>query len=428
VHRRKDGTLVDVSLTVSPVLDAAGRIVGASKIARDISGRRRAELALKEADRRKDEFIAVLAHELRNPLAPIRNALQVMWFAADRKVLEEAHSMVERQLAQIVRLVDDLLDVSRISRGTLELRRESVELAAIVETAVQTSRPLIEAGRHTLAVDLPQEPVRLTADAMRLNQVLLNLLNNAAKYTPRGGRIELKARVEDGAHGNEVVITCSDNGIGIPPEMLDRVFTMFAQIDNAVDRSQGGLGVGLSLVRQLVGLHGGSVRAFSNGPGKGSRFEVRLPLREVDASAAAPAPAVPATPAAPPHSPSRRILVIDDNQDSADSSAMVLELMGHTTERAYSGTEGLEVAGRFRPDVVLLDIGLPGMSGYEVATHLREAPWGKDAILIAVTGWGQEDDRRRSREAGFNHHLVKPIDIVELVALLDKLSPVASPA
>jgi PAS domain S-box-containing protein len=428
VRRAKNGALLDVSLTVSPVLGADGRIIGASKIARDITERKRTDAALKDADRRKDEFLATLAHELRNPLAPIRNALQVMWFAGDRKVMEEAHSMVERQLAQMVRLVDDLLDVNRISRGTLQLRREPVELAGIVQNAVETARPLIEAGRHQLTVDLPLEPVRLSADSLRLTQVLLNLLNNASKYTPRGGHIWLTARIVDAnAHANErsqaggeVVITLRDDGIGIPTDMLERVFTMFAQIDNALDRAQGGLGVGLSLVKQLVELHGGSVTARSAGPGQGSEFELRLPLLGNDAPAAAGPAAAPAatSPAAP-----RRILVIDDNQDSADSSALVLELMGHETTAAYSGEQGLEVAARFHPEVMLLDIGLPGISGYEVAKRVRDADWGREVILIAVTGWGQEDDRRKSAEAGFNHHLVKPIDTVELVALLDKLRP-----
>ena len=412
---RKDGTLIDVSLTVSPVHDASGRVIGASKIARDISERKRSETLLIESDRRKDEFIATLAHELRNPLAPIRNALQVMWFAQDRKVMEEAHSMVERQLAQMVRLVDDLLDVNRITRGTLELRRESVELASIVQSAVETSRPLIEAGRHLLTVDLPITPVRISADPMRLTQVLLNLLNNASKYTPRGGRIWLTAKVE----GTEVVISCRDNGIGIPPDMLERVFTMFAQIDNALDRAQGGLGVGLSLVKSLVELHGGRVTARSAGPGKGSEFELRLPMLASEVRPAAPAAAT-ARPV-PNAGMQRRILVVDDNQDSADSSAMVMELMGHATATAYSGEQALEVGESFQPDVMLLDIGLPGMSGYDVARRVRAEDWGRDVVLIAVTGWGQEDDRRKSAESGFNHHLVKPIDTVELVGLLDKI-------
>jgi two-component system CheB/CheR fusion protein len=408
VRRRKDGRQIQVSLTVSPILDFAGRIVGASKIAHDISARKDAEEAIRAADRQKDEFLATLSHELRNPLAPIRNAMQVMWFATDRKILEEAHSMVERQLNQLVHLVDDLLDVNRVIRGTLVLRKEPVELSTIVHSAVETVGPLIGSGRHELTVVLPPHPVILDVDPLRLVQALQNLLTNASKYTPRGGRIEISAMQQDG----EAVIRVTDNGIGIPPDMLNKIFGMFTRIDSGLEQAQGGLGVGLTLVRQMIELHGGSVEARSEGLGCGSQFVVRLPVSTRVESARAGDAAV------APGNPRRRILVVDDNRDSADSSAMMLELMGHETTRAYDGIEALEAAAAFRPEVILLDIGLPQMSGHEVAARIRAQPWGAGIILIAVTGWGQEKDRHQSRESGFDHHLVKPIDTVELVQLL----------
>jgi PAS domain S-box-containing protein len=372
---------------------------------------------LLEADRRKDEFLATLAHELRNPLAPIRNALQTMRLAGNSGlIMEQARTMMERQLTQLVRLVDDLLDVSRITRGKVELRKEWIELAAVVQSAVETSRPLIEASGHELTVTLPPESIHLDADLTRLAQVFSNLLNNAAKFTEQGGHIWLTAE----RHGGEVVVKVRDTGLGIPVEMLPKIFEMFTQVDRSLERSQGGLGIGLTLVKRLVEMHGGSVEARSDGPGKGSEFTVRLPVAMASAShqpqltkdegenTAAPA--------------KRRILVVDDDKDSADSLSMMLSITGMETRTAYDGLEAVEAAAAFNPDMVVLDIGLPKLNGYEAARRIREQPWGKDMVLVAVTGWGQDEDRRRSQEAGFNAHMVKPVDPATLQQLLAALN------
>jgi PAS domain S-box-containing protein len=371
---------------------------------------------LREADRRKDEFLATLAHELRNPLAPIRNALQILRLAGNSgPIMEQARTMMERQLMQLVRLVDDLLDVSRITRGRVELRKERVELAAVVQSAVETSRPLIEAAGHELMVTLAPEPIHLDADLTRLAQVFSNLLNNAAKYTEQGGHIWLTAE----RHGGEVVLKVRDTGLGISADMLLKIFEMFTQVDRSLERSRGGLGIGLTLVKRLVEMHGGSVEARSEGPGKGSEFTVRLPVAMASASHAPQPPKGEGekTPAPAP----RRILVVDDNKDAADSLSMMLSLAGMEARTAYDGLEAVAAAAAFHPDVVLLDIGLPKLNGYEAARRIREQPWGKDMVLVAVTGWGQEEDRRRSQEAGFNAHLVKPVDPVALQQMLAAL-------
>ena len=365
---------------------------------------------LKEGDRRKDEFLATLAHELRNPLAPIRNSLHVMRLAGgDQGILEQAHSMMGRQLSQMVRLIDDLLDVSRITRGKLDLRKERVELAAVINMAVDTTRLLIESSGHALTITLPPEPIYLDADPMRLAQVFSNLLNNAAKYMNRGGRIWLSAA----PNGGEVVISVRDLGIGIPPEALPTVFDMFSQVEHALEKSQGGLGIGLTLVKRLVEMHGGSVQAFSDGPGKGSEFVTRLPVAMRHAVRVAPADVRPKG-----ENFAYRILVADDNRDAADSMSMMLRLMGNEVRTVHDGAEAVKEANHFRPDVALIDIGMPRRNGYDVARSIRQHRWGAGMLLVAMTGWGQEEDKRRAMEAGFDHHFTKPVDPVALEQLL----------
>jgi PAS domain S-box-containing protein len=411
VRRAKDGRLVPISLTVSPIRDADGEIAGASKIARDISERIQAEESLRQADRRKDEFLATLAHELRNPLAPIRNAVELMRrVKGDPVLMETARSMLERQVGQMVRLVDDLLDISRITRGKLQLRKEPVELAAVVASAVEVARPLIDSQSHELTITLPSEPIRLDADPVRLAQAFANLLNNAAKYTDKGGHIWLTAERQ----GSEAVVSVRDTGIGIAAQHLPRLFQMFSQIEPALERSQGGLGIGLSLVKGLIELHGGKVEAHSAGPGKGSEFTVRMPAAE----SRAPLLSEPAHVQKAPLGPGRRILVVDDNRDAAESLVMMLRMGGHETATAYDGLEAIQAAAAFRPHIVLLDIGLPKMNGYEAARHIRKQPWGNGMVLIALTGWGQEEDKRRALEAGFDQHLTKPVAAVALEELL----------
>jgi signal transduction histidine kinase len=371
---------------------------------------RRAE-QLAEADRRKDEFLAMLGHELRNPLAPIRNAVGVLrLLGLTDPQAQWARDVIERQVGHLARLVDDLLDVSRISRGRVTLRTAPVALAEVVGRAVESSRPLLDTRRHALAVELPAEPVRLEADPDRLAQVVTNLLNNAAKYTPEGGRVRLAAE----RRGDEVLLRVGDNGVGIAPEMLPRVFDLFAQAEQTSDRSAGGLGLGLTLVKSLVELHGGRVEAFSEGLGRGSEFVVRLPCSE---SAGEPATNGAARTSGPSR-PARRVLVVDDNADAADSLALLLRVDGHEVRVAYDGPAALQEAAAFRPEVVLLDIGLPRMDGYEVARRLRGQAELKEALLVAVTGYGQDEDRRRAEEAGFDAHLVKPTDPAVLHELL----------
>jgi two-component system, chemotaxis family, CheB/CheR fusion protein len=421
VRVTKDGRRVQISLTVSPICDAAGRVIGASKVARDVSERKRAEQALqqseqalREADRRKDEFLALLAHELRNPLAPIRYAL-----AANKKTggtpeqRQQADEIIERQVSHMSRLLDDLLDVSRITRGMLELKKRPIELASVVASAIETARPVLDAKHHTLTVDLPKQAVRLAADPVRLAQVLSNLLINAAKYTDEGGQIQLRAARER----DEVVISVKDDGIGLSADMLPRLFTIFCQEPETLARAEGGLGVGLSLVRGLVTLHGGTVNARSDGPGTGSEFIVRLPI---DATAETAADSARTADASPPDV-GLKVLVVDDNRDAADTCAMLLEMSGHHVQTAYTARQALELGRTFRPRVLLLDIGLPDVDGYALAQQVRATSWGGRAALVAVTGWGQEDDRLRAQRAGFDHHLVKPIDGESMEALLRSL-------
>jgi PAS domain S-box-containing protein len=413
----KTGEARWMAYKVLTLADAAGQAVGLATVSQDITERRRLEDSLRklasdlsEADRRKDEFLATLAHELRNPLAPIRNALQIIRLSPDRQAREQARTLMERQLAQMVRLVDDLLDVSRITRGTLELRKERVPLSAVVSSAVETSRPMIDHLGHELKLTLPAQPVMVDADLTRLAQVISNLLNNSAKYMDRGGHIWLTAERQ----GSDVVLSVKDTGIGIAADQLPRLFQMFSQVDGSLERSQGGLGIGLTLVKRLVEMHGGRVEARSEGVGKGAEFVVRLPV-----VVGALGPQAPGEKDEPPAlKSSLRILIVDDNRDGADSLALLLRIMGNETRTACDGEQGVAGAGEFRPDVVLLDIGLPKLNGYEACRRIREESWGKSMVLIAVTGWGQEDDRRRSREAGFDRHMVKPVDPQDLVKLL----------
>jgi two-component system CheB/CheR fusion protein len=400
-----------------PIRDQAGQVYRVGGIAEDITARKQAEEALKEADRRKDEFLAMLAHELRNPLAPIRNAVEIMKMASSTGGhVEPERQMIERQIQQLVRLVDDLLDVSRITRGAIELRKGPVELAAVIAQALETSRPLLDTRRHTLTVSLPAEPLYLDADPTRLAQVFSNLLNNAAKFTQEGGSVGLTAKRQ----GEEVVVRVRDSGIGMAPEMLTRAFDLFAQADRSLGRAQGGLGIGLSLARRLVQMHGGSVEAFSDGPGLGTELVVRLPVLQ----GARPADQVPRRRSG--LRTSRRILVVDDNVDSAESLGQFLEMVGHQIRTAYNGPAGLETARAYRPEIVLLDISMPGMDGYELARRLRQEPGLERVLLVALTGYGQDEDRRRSRQATIDHHLVKPVDPETLEALLSGLVPPAS--
>jgi len=372
--------------------------------------------ALQEADRRKNEFLAILAHELRNPLAPIRNAAQILKTKGPPiPELQWAREVIDRQVHQLTRLVDDLLDVSRITKGKIELRKERLALSALVSSAVEASRPLIKKWGHELTISIPAEPVYLDVDPTRMAQVLLNLLNNAAKYTEQGGRIALTGERD----GDDVVIRVTDTGMGIPPDMLPRIFDMFTQVDHSVERSQGGLGIGLTLVQLLIELHGGEVLARSPGPGLGSEFVVRLPSapqraagREEKAASAEGPLAI---------DPALRILVVDDNQDAAESLGMLLRYAGCDVRTAHDGLEAVGAASVFRPEVAILDIGLPGLNGYDAARRIRKE-LGTRVTLIAVTGWGQDEDRRRSKEAGFDHHLTKPVELDALQSLLASTS------
>jgi signal transduction histidine kinase len=368
---------------------------------------------VREADRRKDEFLAILGHELRNPLAPISNALQVLKMpGANGQVAEHAREMMERQVQHMVRLVDDLLDVSRIVRGKVELRKEAVELATVVARAVETAQPLVEAEGHELTVDLPPEPLRVNGDLVRLAQVVGNLLNNAARYTVRGGKI----RVEGRSIGDRAVLRVRDTGIGIAPEVLPRIWDMFVQADRRERGSHGGMGIGLALVKGLVELHGGTAEARSGGPGKGSEFVITLPLlspRESEGSQ-------PWEEGGPSSVACRRVLVVDDNVDAAESLALLLRLGGHSVQVAHDGATALRQAEAAPPEVAFLDLGMPVMDGYELARRFRERPDLRNVLLVALTGWGQEEDRRRTREAGFDAHEVKPVSPEALHKLLGR--------
>jgi PAS domain S-box-containing protein len=392
--------------THSPDFDAEGRVRGFVGHVLDISERKRAEEALKEIDRRKDEFLAMLAHELRNPLAPIRNAAHILKRPSlNEKQLAWCSDVIDRQIEHLVRMVDDLLDVSRISRGKIELKKETLSVSAIVQRAVEASQPLFDARRHELTIRLPPEPIYVEGDLVRLSQVVSNLLNNAAKYTDEGGCISLAVEPED----SEFFIRVRDNGRGIDPAALSGLFELFYQVDHTIDRSEGGLGIGLSLVKSLVTMHGGEVWACSEGRGKGSEFVIRLPRLRESPAAPVPRPAEPE-----PSQDPLRILVVDDNRDAAQSLSLLLAGEGHTVSQAYDGPTALTVALAERPQVVLLDIGLPGMDGYAVARAIRQHSALSMMHLIALSGYGRQVDREQAKMAGFNGYLTKPVDFGEL--------------
>jgi len=436
---RADGTQFPVELSITRI--PIGEPPVFTAYLREISERKQLEHGLRQrveelavADRRKNEFLAILSHELRNPLAPIRTAVDLLRLRGSTDTdLRWGTDVIDRQVQQLGRLVHDLLDLSRISLGKIALYRECIPISAIVSQALETSRPNIEANGHELTVTLPTENFFVDGDLTRLAQVVANLLNNAAKYTRRGGHIWLSAE-RSPLHGDgtpsggpgegEIVLRVRDNGIGIPAEMLSNIFNMFTQVDTSLERKTAGLGIGLTLARQLIEMHDGRIEAHSAGLGQGSEFLVRLPLAKPQAVQAAKAPAD-APSDGRMQQPARRILVVDDNKDAAESFAKLLELAGHEVRMAHDGLEGVNLAGTFRPDVVLLDIGLPKMNGFNAARQIREQPWGKNMMLIALTGWGQEEDQQRSKEAGFDHHLVKP---VKAKALNDLLASVPSSA
>jgi PAS domain S-box-containing protein len=411
--RHADGSYRWVRSTAMPRFALNGEFLGYVGCSFDITEIKKSEDALKEADRRKDEFLATLAHELRNPLAPLSNGLQIMQLAQQNPhAIEQARNMMERQLRHMVRLVDDLLEVSRISSGKIVLRTERTDIATVLHSAVETSRPFIEEAKHEFIVSLPSEPLELDADVTRLAQVFANLLNNAAKYTDPCGRVQIKAERQ----GPHVVVRVKDNGIGIPSEALPQVFEMFAQADQSIEKSRGGLGVGLTLAKHLVTMHDGAIEARSDGPGKGSEFIVRLPLapstiatahNNVDINGSDGDDTAPL-----------RILVADDNMDSATSMEMLLDILGNRVCIANDGAAAVAAAEEFRPDVVMLDIGMPKMNGYDAAQAIRRQPWGKEMVLVAVTGWGQDSDKQRSKAVGFDYHIVKPITSTALTSVM----------
>jgi signal transduction histidine kinase/ActR/RegA family two-component response regulator len=404
-------TLIERPVRLAALVSAVRTAIRARdrqyQIREHLAERARAEESLRLADQRKDEFLATLGHELRNPLAPLLTALHLLrTVVPPDELVTRVGDVMERQINHLVRLVDDLLEVSRITRGSIQIHREPLDLSEVVQAAVDTSRPALDAAEHELTITQPHEPVVVNADPVRLTQVLANLLTNAAKYTNPGGRILLQVRRD----GDRAVVSVKDNGIGIAADQLNSVFEMFTQVDRSSRRAQGGLGIGLTLVRSLVAMHGGHVEARSDGLGRGSEFVVSLPV----------ATGVPkqSEPGLPKDFPCRRVLVVDDNRDAAQMLGQLLTALGAEVRVAYSGRSALEVFPEFRPECVLLDIGMPDMDGYEVARRMRATGQGADVLLVALTGWGQEPDQRRSREAGFDHHVVKPPDIDKLRDLI----------
>jgi PAS domain S-box-containing protein len=396
---RADGTVVYVQNDVEPLYDTHGRIYGCVSVCVDLTYRKLAELRLRDADRRKDEFLATLSHELRNPLAPIRTAIEVMRLArGDADVVERARATMERQVLHLVRITDDLLDVARITQNKVELRRERLDLRAVLQSAVEATRAAADAQALSLTVDVPDTELWADADATRLAQAFSNLLNNAVKYTEPSGQIHVSVD----ACGAEACIAIEDTGVGISPPMLNRIFDMFTQVQAHRDRTQGGLGIGLTLAKRLVELHGGSIEATSPGPGLGSRFVVRLPLSVETRVEEAPAIGADAVAAG-----TARVLVAEDNPDAAEMMRVMLGLKGHDVRVAADGVQAVAVAQRFHPHIAFIDIGMPRMDGYEVADRLRRM-LGSSVVLVALTGWGQDEDKRRSRDAGFDHHLTKP--------------------
>lgn len=415
VQRTPGAPLVEryVDFIYQPVRDASGAVTGIFAQGHDVTDQVQATAALEDANRRKDEFLATLAHELRNPLAPIRQAALVAKTSPEPARRDWALAVVERQVGHMARLLDDLLDVSRISRGKLELRLERVDLKTVTDAALEAAWPLMEARQHRLQVQLPEQAVQLDVDPVRIAQVLSNLLSNAAKYTDAGGTITLAADVGDG----RVHVHVRDNGIGLTREHLDEVFGLFSQVTAAMDRSQGGLGIGLALSRGLVQLHGGTLHATSAGLGQGAEFTVCLPLPVTEAPRAPGRGAGAA--AAEPARASRTVLIADDNMDALLTMEALLEMQGHTVYTAADGEEALRQAQALRPDVAVLDIGMPGMSGHELARRIRAADWGAGMLLIALTGWGQAQDQEQARAAGFDHHCTKPVDLAQLLPLIE---------
>jgi PAS domain S-box-containing protein len=421
VRVAKDGRRIEVSLTVSPIRGEDGTIIGASKIARDISERKLAERALREADRQKDEFLATLAHELRNPLAPICASAELLRNAKSlAPELRAATAILERQARQMTHLVDDLLDMSRITSGRIRLHPEPVDLGELLKTVMDTYRQSAETARHRVTLTAPGDSVHVSGDRVRLTQIISNILHNAVKYTPPGGTIEITLRAE----GGQAVVSVRDNGMGIPPEMLDHIFEPFAQLDRSYERPNGGLGIGLTLAKRLVELHQGRIEARSPGRGQGTEFLIRMP-----AIAAAPVKQHSGAPARrPDFQGPRKVLIADDNHDAGVSLSMLLQSMGHDTRLVHDGIEAVEEAELFRPDVVLLDIGMPRLDGYETARRIARRHWAAGTQIVAVTGWGQETDRQRAKEAGFHRHLVKPVDVGALREVLsDEHGPQSGP-
>jgi PAS domain S-box-containing protein len=412
---RKDGSTFWANVIITPLYDEDGELQGYAKISRDMTERKRME-ALESASRRITDLLAMLAHELRNPLAPMRNATAVMKQGGlDAERLEWCREVLDRQVSHLSRLVDDLLDVGRISSGKVALDLATVSVQAVLEHAAQDYASVLESHGHVLDLVLPDAPLWLRGDAARLHQVLLNLLDNAARYTPPGGTVRLTGEEEAG----QAVIRVMDTGPGIPQALLPNIFDIFVQGERPLDRSVGGLGLGLAVVKHIVELHHGHVRAQSAGPGLGTHISLRLPLAPPPAQSIAPAAAA----GKPPQAQQLRVLVVDDNLDSADSMAMLLSIDGYAVEQAYHGREALALFEKFQPDAVLLDIGLPEMNGYDVANRMRALPAGDKAVIIAMTGYGQSEDRRRSAAAGFTHHLVKPIPLDVLRDILAAIDP-----
>jgi two-component system, chemotaxis family, CheB/CheR fusion protein len=406
----KDGHRVEVSLTISPIRDGKGVIMGASKIAHDITHRRRNERLLRDADRQKDEFLATLAHELRNPLAPICAAAEVLRHSKTLEPeLRAATTILERQARHMRHLVDDLLDMSRITSGRIRLQPEPIELAELLQSVIETYRQTGEATRHRFTLATAAVPIYVNGDRIRLSQIFANILHNAVKYTAPGGQIEITLRTED----RQAVVSFRDNGVGIPTEMLEYVFKPFAQLDRSIEHADGGVGIGLTLAKKLIELHQGSIEARSAGRGKGTEFLIHLPM-----TTAVPVRQTRVPERRPDTSVSRRVLIADDNHDAAVSLSMLLQSLGHETRIVHDGIEALEEAELFHPEVVLLDIGMPRLNGYETARRIARRPWAAATQIVAVTGWGQETDRHRAKEAGFHRHLVKPADLDALVDVM----------
>lgn len=423
VRRRKDGSMVDVSVTVSPIRDPAGVVIGASKIARDITERRLAEQVLRDADQRRHEFLAMLGHELRNPLAAIRSSLAVIRKSGgDSATTTAAEEVVERQVVQLGRLVDDLLDADRITRGRLNVQPGPVLLSAALIDAVNAVRPRMDLCGQTLTVSMPREAITLNADATRLGQILGNLLDNASKFTGKGGTIALEAERDDHPKGSPTVqIRVRDTGIGLAPDQLDKIFELFTQVDTSLERSVSGLGIGLPLVKALVDKHGGHVTASSAGLGHGSEFTVTLPVSEAVLTTASAA-----TDHTRPISEPLRVLIVDDNKDAAEMLVTLLQLSGHDVQAVHDGEAAVRAAAALQPDVILLDIGLPKLNGYEAAKQIRAQQGNRKMVIVALTGWGQDADRRRSADSGFDAHWVKPVDDQKLDRFLADLA--VSPA